>query len=136
MGNNSHRFILGVDDELKQKLAGQWAREFAGGAILELAFVIPDIWEMTQNPYLNNEQKFIQGIALGAGALSSAGMGAGAAILVAGAPVVVVFGVGVVAGVVTSYAWDAIAPPVISWIYVASGREDPYQNNRHLKVVN
>ena len=136
MGRNQHSFVLGLDDGLKQLMAGEFAQEFAGGAIIELAFALLDIREMTQNPYLNGKQKTVQGVVIGAGALTSAGLGAGAATVVAGAPVAVVFGVGVVVGVGASHLWNAIVPPAVSWfaVHVFQVR-DPYQNNRNLEVL-
>jgi hypothetical protein len=112
MGNNPHRFILGVDDGLKQKLAGQWAREFAGGAILELAFAIPDIMEQLQNPYLTGTQRGVQMSVTASKAAFSTWAGAYiATAYLANAPVAVALTIGVGAGIVVSFAWDAIVPP-------------------------
>jgi hypothetical protein len=103
--------------------------------VLNMALAIPEMAAPWQDPYFTTGQRVTQNAVTAAGVLAGTYLAikVGAATLPLGGPVSFVIVTGT--GIVFVVAWNAIVPPVVSEIYEAFGRPDPYHRQRQLQPL-
>jgi hypothetical protein len=135
------RAIRGLDAQLDWPLsarAGRWLRgpggELLAAGIVELAFAYPDLAEPWSNPYLSNEQRWVQNSVTGVSAFTSVGMSAW---LIAATEASFIPGIGIGLGVGMGVygMFEYGLKPFVSFVFTTAGRSDPYQDYRNLKPV-
>jgi hypothetical protein len=133
---------FGFDESgLKRVLGGKFSGEFVGGALVELAFALPELEATWSNPYFTPGQQRVQTVVtlggVGASAVVGAGIQVGVSVKLGGVlgawvgPVGFVAGVS--AGVGVNFFWDHAVRPGVSWVFVnLLQRPDPFSETRNL----
>ncbi len=123
-----------VDDTIfKRLLRSELGSELSTGAIVEIAFAIPELAAPWQDPYLSQSQRVGQNFVTVTGVAAQIGVGAYVGTTFGG-PVGFVVGVGT--GVVIGGFWDYAVKPTVSWVVVNfAGTTDPYNRIRHLQPL-
>jgi RHS repeat-associated protein len=124
------------DTALKQWLRSGWG-EFLSNWAIELVFAAPELIEPWQDPYFTTEQQLTQNAVTVGGTLVSAGAGTLVTgwLVAAGAGGPVIFVAGVATGVIVFVGWEYGAKPVVSWMFVTAGRQDPYERHYNLQPL-
>ncbi len=135
------RSIRGLKWELDWPLsakAGKWLRglggEFLAASAVELALAYPELAEPWGNPYLSDEQRWVQNSVTGSRALISAGLSAWL-IATTEASFIPGIGIGIGVGVAVYGVFEYGFKPFVSFVFTTAGRSDPYQDYRNLKPV-